>query len=652
MTIPAFGRHALAIWLVLVSVAGAQTPATVPLWSTFLGGAGDDVAAAVRIGPGSLVTVVGTTTSPGMATPGAFQRQLRGVDAFVARIDPRLPPGQQLLWFTYLGGTGQEIALDAQVDALGNTIIVGVTESTDFPTLGGLQPGRNGPSDGFIARLDATGAALQHATCFGGSGDDRICGVALESGGGLAVVGVTESQDLPGTAGTLFPIYRGGNTDAFVARIDPNQQGALQLRWATHLGGPANDGAPYGNLAANGGFGVWWEVRLRRVQVVVLANGDLAVSTWCGAGNNPENNTTPGSLQPVHHPGGSDVLFACIDPTGSSLVHGTYLGGTTVDFPYALAAHPDGGCVIAGATASTDLPCTANAFRTAHAGGLPTAYDGFVAWIDPLHGAGSAQLRYCSYLGGDGGEDLCAAVAVESSGVVTLAGFAAGGGTTAFPTTPGSLAPSAPPNEIRGSIVRLTMRGDGAGDLAYGTLLGNAFSVCNGLALDAHGDAFVVGQTLDFAYPVVNPLQANLAQGLDTTVTHLPMLPGGTHRRDTQLAVPACSAPLHGGVIGAPTIPNPSFAICATNAPAGAAGVLVLGFAPAQIPMPPVTLLVSPFTVVFVTADAHGWCRSSLPIPANVSPVLLHAQWGFVTNSACPGPGWLASSERLELFVF
>ncbi len=639
----------------LASSPAAQPPATQPHWSTFFGGTGHDLGARVRIGPGGLVTVAGTALSQGLATPGAFQATPAGNgDAFVARFDPRLPPGQQLLWCTYLGGSGMEITFDLHVDAQGVTTIAGLTDSADFPMSmpnqppRGFQRTRNGGSDGFIVQIDATGGRLLYSTYLGGSGHDRVGGLVFDRGGVLAVVGVTESADLPGTAGTIFPTYRGGTSDAFVARVDLTAPATQQLLWATHLGGPGADGPTYATIAANGGLGVIWEGILQRHSIVAHADDSISTATPSVLGD-PQN-TTPGCFQPTNN--GSDTYLATLDPGGTRLVYGTYFGGAGEDLPHAIALHSDGGVVICGHSRSTNTPVTPGAYQTTNRMGAFGAIDGFVCWLDGSRGTGPSQLRYATYFGGDGGQDLFHSLAIESSGIVTLVGSGYGGGALPFPTTRGSLRPGASANDRCGAIVRLRLQGNGTDDLLYSTLIGGYWTVLHGVALDEVGDAFVVGTTEDAAYPTQNPHQATL-QGLrDLVLTHLPLLPGGTDRRDLGLATPACTARLYSSTLRAPAAGNLAFALGVTNAPPSSVGVVVLGSGPPaggpQI-LFNVWLLADPILVgPIVAIDPLGFGEFVLPIPLTVpAGQVIHTQWVCVTNPSCPGSGLLAASERL-----
>src|SRR5262245_49986611 len=116
-----------AVTLFFVIATGAPAQSTIPFWSSYFGGSGRDEIVAIRRGPGSLITIVGHTTSTNLpVTPGALQGSWAGVnDVFIARLDPTQPTAQPI-WCTYLGGSGLELAFDAEVDPLtGITTVVG-----------------------------------------------------------------------------------------------------------------------------------------------------------------------------------------------------------------------------------------------------------------------------------------------------------------------------------------------------------------------------------------------------------------------------------------------------------------------------------------------------------------------------------------------
>jgi hypothetical protein len=229
----------------------AADGATLPS-STFLGGAADEFANALRVEADGTATLAGWTSSSGFpVTPGALDTELSGTsDAFVAR----LPAGGGSLAFSTLLGGGQDdnaLALARSED--GALHVAGTTLSADFPvTPAASQPGYAGGlyfGDAFLATLDAAGSALQSATFLGGSGDDVATGLGVDPAGALVVGGWTQSGDLPVTPGAPDSTL-GGSTDGFLARLDAADGTLLH---AGYLGGPSQDKAYGLALTADGG---------------------------------------------------------------------------------------------------------------------------------------------------------------------------------------------------------------------------------------------------------------------------------------------------------------------------------------------------------------------------------------------------------------
>jgi hypothetical protein len=140
--------------------------------------------------------------------------------------------GTALIYSTYLGGTDFEIAMGAAVDGAGKAYAVGTTYSTDFPTTAGafqttVTPGSCGTPpdtyqcpDAFVTKLNAPGKALAFSTYLGGSGDDEGGAIVLDWSGNVYVEGFTTSTDFP-VVNAFQPAFRGGFSDAFVAKIGP-----------------------------------------------------------------------------------------------------------------------------------------------------------------------------------------------------------------------------------------------------------------------------------------------------------------------------------------------------------------------------------------------------------------------------------------------
>ena len=174
-----------------------------------------------------------------------------------------------------------------------------------------------------------------------------------------------------------------------------------------------------------------------------------------------------------------------LNPTGTSLIYSTYLGGGGGEEGFAISLDAAGNAYIAGATSSTDFPTTAGAYRASLSGGL----DAFVTKLNPT-GTG---LAYSTYLGGSdgmGAYESAFGIAVDTAGDAYVTGIT---DSTDFPTTIGAFDTSFNGFTEDGFVTELNPTGTG---LVYSTYLGsNGFDQGSGIAVDAIGDAFVTGAT-------------------------------------------------------------------------------------------------------------------------------------------------------------
>ena len=148
----------------------------------------------------------------------ALQPQLAVIgdrDAFVVKIAPE---GGAMIYGTYLGGSGLEVARGIAVDIAGAAHVTGDTFSDDFPTMNALQPASGGLSDAFVSKLSPDGASLVHSTYLGGRENDYGIGITVDLTGATYVTGGTRSKDFPTTT-SLQARCSGGYSDAFVAKI-------------------------------------------------------------------------------------------------------------------------------------------------------------------------------------------------------------------------------------------------------------------------------------------------------------------------------------------------------------------------------------------------------------------------------------------------
>jgi hypothetical protein len=139
-------------------VAEIDSTGTTLLFSTYLGGSGDDRAAGLALDANANIYITGSTTSTDFPTVNAIQPNPGGgSDAFVAKLTP---DGSTLLYSTYLGGSGDEdvyqngVNIGAiAVDAAGSAYVTGQTTSLDFPTMNAYQPALLGTANAFIAKI-------------------------------------------------------------------------------------------------------------------------------------------------------------------------------------------------------------------------------------------------------------------------------------------------------------------------------------------------------------------------------------------------------------------------------------------------------------------------------------------------------------------
>ncbi len=185
------------------------------LYSTYLGGANQDVAQGVAIDASGNAYLAGESASTNFPTANPlFAANRGGGDAFVAKLNPA---GSALLYSTYLGGAAREEAVAVAVDASESAFLVGRTFSSDFPALNSMQGNMAGRTDGFVARLNGSGSALLYSTFLGGSDRDRAESIAVDPSGTAFVAGYTSSTDFP----MASPLQgrKAGFTDTFIVRI-------------------------------------------------------------------------------------------------------------------------------------------------------------------------------------------------------------------------------------------------------------------------------------------------------------------------------------------------------------------------------------------------------------------------------------------------
>lgn len=209
------------------------------LFSTYLGGSGDDRAFGLALDSGGSVYIAGSSKSTDFpTTTGVVQGTNLGLsDAFVAKLNPA---GPTVTYATLLGGAGSDQANGIAVDSSGNAYITGFTNSSNFPpaspiqallgiTGGSASCGTSTCTDAFVAELNPTATALVQSTYLGGNGADYGHAIALGPTGNPYVTGSTSSSNFPATAGAFQSSLNGVAGNAFIAEIDPANSPGISI---------------------------------------------------------------------------------------------------------------------------------------------------------------------------------------------------------------------------------------------------------------------------------------------------------------------------------------------------------------------------------------------------------------------------------------
>lgn len=384
--------------------------ATAPLiYSTYLGGSGNDIGYGIALDPSRDAYVTGSTTSrnfPVAACIGPFGCALNGgTDAFVTELNPA---GNGLIYSDYLGGAGKDAGNGISVDANDQAYVTGSTTSLNFPLLGCILPfgcANSGGSDAFVAVVRPFGAALAFSTYLGGRLNDIGYGISALSQNAIFVTGSTASNTFPITPGVVQPVYGGGATDAFVTEI--NAIGVPFVVYSTFLGGGRSD------------IGY---------SIAVAGNLDAYVTGSTTSAAPTPFPTTPGAFQPVLA-GGTDAFVTEVNPAGNALVYSTYLGGTGNDFGRGIALDTAGEAYVTGYTTSLNFPVP-GCFQCVNAGGNDAFVTKFTAPGNPL--------VYSTYLGGRL-DDFGRSIAVDPGANAYVTGYTS---SINFPFTAGVFQPA------------------------------------------------------------------------------------------------------------------------------------------------------------------------------------------------------------------
>ena len=402
-----------------------------------------------------------------------------------------------LIYSSYLGGSGGKYlgdrAYKVVLDSQNNSCIVGAASSTDFPvTTGAYQTTNQSGNTAFVAKLNSTESGLVYATYLGGSAEDQANSVCLDSDGDAYVAGFTWSKDFPVTKGAFQTKNTSvDSSNGFVTKLNPSGSALL---YSTFLGGSGGDGG--GDLCN---------------AIALDSKDDAFVTGGTSSSNFP---VTSDVFQTENKGPGMTGFVTELNPTGTSLVYSSYLGGSSGgEQGYAIALEGEE-ATVAGETYSSDFPVTSTAYQKTNLGFASGERTGFLSTVN----ATGTELLYSSFFGGSGGDQI-SDLAFDSDGNATFVGIT---GSPDLPITSGAYQPDYPeiPAGESGFAARLDAAKTG---LIFSTFLGGSGGLDEALAvaLDKTDDAVIVGQTNSPDFPVTSGAFETVNAGTMGFVTEL-----------------------------------------------------------------------------------------------------------------------------------
>ncbi|MFO8050733.1 MAG: fibronectin type III domain-containing protein [Thermoplasmatota archaeon] len=204
-----------------VSISKLNPDLSVLVYSTYLGGGGNEYSQDIEVDNRGFVHAVGMTSSNDFpTTKDAYDRyHNKHKDCYITKLNIS---GDRLIYSTFIGGEYDDIAYGIDLDEQGYPYIIGTTSSLNFPTTDLVhdRTHNGGITDAFITKLSQDGSSLRYSTYFGGSGEDWGLDIHCDEHGCAYITGETDSRDLPTTLGALNRTYKGGEEDVYVARLN------------------------------------------------------------------------------------------------------------------------------------------------------------------------------------------------------------------------------------------------------------------------------------------------------------------------------------------------------------------------------------------------------------------------------------------------
>ncbi len=184
------------------------------LYLTYLGGDGEDMGAGSDVDSQGNYIHAGFTQSDNLATENALQPEYGGgtYDSYLFKLTPEF----ELLYLTYIGGNETDRCWDARVSPDDTIVLVGRTNSENYPTLNARYLELSNNYDAFATEVSSDGQQILRSGLFGGLLEDIGEGIAIDPEGSVVITGRTASSTLPLV--DAFQEEYAGSRDVFVCQ--------------------------------------------------------------------------------------------------------------------------------------------------------------------------------------------------------------------------------------------------------------------------------------------------------------------------------------------------------------------------------------------------------------------------------------------------
>ncbi|MFW9902819.1 MAG: SBBP repeat-containing protein [Candidatus Thorarchaeota archaeon] len=335
-------------------------------YSTFIGGNGTEGHGSLHFDNTSRCWLISNTDSTDFPLKNAIQEVNHGErDAICLKLDKK---GEDILYSTYYGGSGDDFVSGSAIDSQGNIIVVGVTSSIDFPLYNALVENISShEKDVFVFKLSSDGRNVIFSTYLGSASDYYSIDVTTDSTDNIIITGSTIDTNF--VINSPYQENKSAGADAFITKITPDGQNVI---FSTYFGGSDDD----------------------QIKKVTTDKDDNIIVIGVTSSN--EQFPIENALMPSKNTTGWDVFLSKFSPDGQKLIFSTFFGGTRPWGPAVVICDSSNSIIACGETNSCGFPLV-NAYQEEYGGG---ELDSFIAKLNPE----GQKISFSTFIGGIGSE--------------------------------------------------------------------------------------------------------------------------------------------------------------------------------------------------------------------------------------------------------